>query len=106
MGPATREVEGAVGERKEGRPGAPRRGGPGSRAGRACDAPAVHGGVQARILREVEACTQPGEIGALLRREGLYSSLLASGASSATPGRCRRWSARGGVPATGVRPRT
>jgi transposase-like protein len=29
-----------------------------------------------RILREAEACTRPGEIGALLRREGLYSSLL------------------------------
>jgi transposase len=28
------------------------------------------------ILREVEACTRPGEIGALCRREGLYSSLL------------------------------
>ncbi len=31
---------------------------------------------KARILKEAEACTQPGEIGALLRREGLYSSLL------------------------------
>jgi transposase len=29
-----------------------------------------------RILREAEACTRPGEIGALLRREGLYSSIL------------------------------
>lgn len=29
-----------------------------------------------RILREAEACTRPGEIGALLRREGLYSSNL------------------------------
>ena len=29
-----------------------------------------------RILKAVEACTQPGEIGALLRREGLYSSHL------------------------------
>ena len=29
-----------------------------------------------QILRAVEACTQPGEIGALLRREGLYSSHL------------------------------
>lgn len=29
-----------------------------------------------RILKEAEACTRPGEIGALLRREGLYSSLL------------------------------
>ena len=29
-----------------------------------------------RILREVEACKGSGEIGALLRREGLYSSNL------------------------------
>src|SRR5215204_6345959 len=28
------------------------------------------------ILREADACTQPGEVGALLRREGLYSSHL------------------------------
>ena len=28
------------------------------------------------ILREVDACKGPGEIGALLRREGLYSSHL------------------------------
>jgi len=31
---------------------------------------------KARILREVAACTQRGEVGALLRREGLYSSHL------------------------------
>ncbi len=29
-----------------------------------------------RILQEAETCKKPGEIGALLRREGLYSSLL------------------------------
>jgi len=29
-----------------------------------------------RVLREADACSKPGEIGALLRREGLYSSLL------------------------------
>ena len=29
-----------------------------------------------RILREADACKGPGEIGALLRREGLYSSHL------------------------------
>src|SRR6266478_5192453 len=29
-----------------------------------------------RILREADRCTHPGEIGALLRREGLYSSHL------------------------------
>ena len=29
-----------------------------------------------KILRAAEACTHPGELGALLRREGLYSSNL------------------------------
>lgn len=29
-----------------------------------------------RILEEADACTKPGELGALLRRKGLYSSLL------------------------------
>jgi transposase-like protein len=31
-----------------------------------------------RILAEADACTKPGELGALLRREGLYSSILAA----------------------------
>jgi hypothetical protein len=30
------------------------------------------------VLREVEGCTKPGEIGALLRREGLYTSHLSA----------------------------
>ena len=29
-----------------------------------------------RVLAEADSCTRPGEIGALLRREGLYSSHL------------------------------
>jgi transposase len=29
-----------------------------------------------RILEEADQCTEPGEIGSLLRREGLYSSYL------------------------------
>jgi hypothetical protein len=29
-----------------------------------------------RILKEADACKEPGEVGALLRREGLYSSHL------------------------------
>ena len=33
---------------------------------------------KARILAEADACTKKGELGALLRREGLYSSHLAS----------------------------
>jgi len=36
-----------------------------------------------RILREADACSQPGDIGKLLRREGLYSSHL-------TTWRCQR----------------
>lgn len=31
-----------------------------------------------RLLKEADACSQPGELGALLRREGLYSSTLAN----------------------------
>jgi len=31
-----------------------------------------------QILGEADACTRPGEIGALLRREGLYTSHLSS----------------------------
>ena len=30
-----------------------------------------------QILQEADSCRRPGEIGALLRREGLYSSHLA-----------------------------
>ena len=33
-------------------------------------------GYKRRISLEAERCTQPGEIGALLRREGLYSSVV------------------------------
>ena len=29
-----------------------------------------------RIVKQADACKKPGELGALLRREGLYSSLL------------------------------
>ena len=29
-----------------------------------------------RILQEAEACSEPGQVGALLRREGIYSSYL------------------------------
>lgn len=33
---------------------------------------------RARILNAADACKAPGDIGALLRREGIYSSLLAT----------------------------
>ncbi len=35
-------------------------------------------GYKLKILAEVEACTLPGQVAALLRREGLYSSNLTS----------------------------
>ena len=36
------------------------------------------GSERRRILAAADRCTAPGEIGALLRREGIYSSLLAT----------------------------
>ncbi len=39
-----------------------------------------------QILREAAACSKPGEIGALLRREGLYSSHLAKWRQQAEAG--------------------
>jgi transposase len=35
-------------------------------------------GYKRRILEEADNCTEPGQIGALLRREGLYSSHLST----------------------------
>jgi transposase-like protein len=34
------------------------------------------GAEKRRILAEADRCTKPGEIGALMRREGIYSSML------------------------------
>ncbi len=31
-----------------------------------------------RVVREADACTGPGAVGSLLRREGIYSSHLAA----------------------------
>ena len=36
------------------------------------------GAEKRRILLAADRCTKPGEVGALLRREGIYSSLLAT----------------------------
>lgn len=33
---------------------------------------------KARILKEIDACTEPGQVGAICRREGLYSSLVST----------------------------
>ena len=50
-----------------------------------------------RILEEADACSEPGDVGALLRREGLYSSHLV---------RWRRARARGELEGLGPQPRS
>ena len=35
-----------------------------------------------RILKEADRCTRPGEVGRLLRREGLYTSCITCASSS------------------------
>jgi len=47
-----------------------------------------------RILREAEGCTRPGELGALLRREGLYSSHLTAWRAARKRGELEGLSAR------------
>ena len=72
-----RPVEGAVGDRKR------------TADGRAKSAPdpelverprrrTFTAKYKLKVLREADACEKPGEIGALLRREGLYSSHLST----------------------------
>jgi len=39
-----------------------------------------------RVVREADACTEPGQVGALLRREGLYHSHLAKWRSKRAAG--------------------
>ena len=39
-----------------------------------------------RVLREADRCTKSGELGALLRREGLYSSHLSAWRAASTRG--------------------
>ena len=55
-----------------------------------------------RVLEEADQCTQPGEIGALLRREGLYSSNLTTWRRQRQQGQIGALSAkkRGPKPAT------
>ena len=52
-------------------------------------------GYKLRILEEADACRAPGEVGALLRREGLYSSKLTQWASSRRGGRREPATAQG-----------
>jgi hypothetical protein len=50
------------------------------------------------VLREADACTKPGEIGALLRREGLYTSHLSAWRKQRDEGALKALSRRRGRP--------
>lgn len=54
------------------------------------------------ILRELDACTEPGQIGAVLRREGLYSSCVTNWRKKRAAGELRALSPhkRGRKPVT------
>ena len=57
--------------------GSPWRGdAPRARSGCGSQTPALFDGPQTPSVRAADACNEPGEVGALLRREGLYSSHL------------------------------
>src|SRR5690606_30919917 len=49
-----------------------------------------------RVLKEADACTSSGEVGALLRREGLYSSHLALWRKQSREGTLRALSSKRG----------
>jgi transposase-like protein len=107
-GAGGREVERAVGERNERTAGrAARTGVPDPELIEGPKRRRFSAEYKLRILREVEACTRPGEIGALLRREGLYSSILSEWRKQREAGHCRRSRGREAGPSrTRWRPRT
>ncbi len=49
-----------------------------------------------RILEEVDGCTEPGEVGRLLRREGVYSSSLTTWRKAARNGSLKALSKKRG----------
>ena len=53
-------------------------------------------GYKRRIIEEADQCTEPGEIGRLLRREGLYSSHLSSWRRAAREGSLKALSKKRG----------
>jgi len=93
QGASARPLEGAVGDRK--RPG---------RVSPAPDPQLVERARRRRftaaykleIVREADGCTEPGKIGALLRREGLYSSHLSKWRKQRDEGALQAFSTRRG----------
>jgi len=59
-----------------------------------------------RILKEADACRAPGELGALLRREGLYSSHLSDWRRARREGSLKALSQRRGPRGRGLKAAT
>ena len=59
-----------------------------------------------KVLADAKACRQPGELGALLRREGLYSSHLAAWRAAQRRGELTGPARRRGPPRAGTAPLT
>ena len=59
-----------------------------------------------KVLAEAKACHQPGELGALLRREGLYSSHVAAWRAAQRRGDLIGPARRRGPPRSGAAPLT
>ncbi len=55
-----------------------------------------------RVVQEADRCRKPGEVGALLRREGLYSSSLAAWRAARARGELARGDAAPGAEAQAV----
>jgi len=76
-GAAARFAEGAVGERGEsGRARGSSAGSPDPELVERATRRKFTAEYKLQVVREADGCSEPGEIGALLRREGLYSSHL------------------------------
>src|SRR5215510_6569648 len=57
-----------------------------------------------RVLKEADRCTKPGELGALLRREGLYSSHLSTWRTARQRGELAGLAQRAGAEGQARRP--
>jgi transposase len=75
---AGRETERAEGERSEAAGGSPPQAVPDPELTERPRRRSFSAEYKLKVLKQADACRKPGELGALLRREGLYSSHLSS----------------------------
>ncbi len=88
-GPVGGSPEGAEGERRRIADGVDRPRGPDPELAEKAKRRRFTAAYKLKIVVAADACTKPGEVGALLRREGLYSSLLTEWRRARDSGRAR-----------------